>query len=66
MGDKTIEELMSKLDYVLHSVWSIEEMILKYSGNVAKLSKDIEEIKSFLDLLNEKLSNIKDEIKGLR
>jgi len=66
MAEITIKDLMSKLDYVQHSIWSTEEIILKYSGSVAKQQKDIEEIKSTLDLINEKLNKLDKEISGLR
>lgn len=66
MAEISIRDLMSKLDYVQHSVWTTEEIILKYSGSVAKQQKDVEEIKSTLDLINEKLNKLDKEISGLR
>ena len=65
MVEITIKDLASRLDLIQHSVWSIEEMIIKTFGSIARQQKDIEEIKSTLDLINEKLNKLNKEIRGL-
>jgi len=66
MVEITIKDLASRLDLIQNSVWSIEEMIIKTFGSIARQQKDIEEIKSTLDLINEKLNKLDKEIRGLR
>ena len=62
----TIGDLSLKLDQIQHSVWSIEEEVVKIFGAIARQKADLNEIKSILDLVNGKIDKIDLEITGLR
>lgn len=66
MVEITNKDLASRLDLIQNSVWSIEEMIIKTFGSIARQLKDIEGIESALDLINEKLKKLDKEFRGLR
>ena len=66
MVEITNKDLASRLDLIQNSVWSIEEIIMKNFGSIAKQFKDIEGIESALDLINEKLKKLDKEFMGLR
>lgn len=66
MVEITNKDLASRLDLIQNSVWSIEEIIMKNFGSIAKQLKDIEGIESALDLINEKLKKLDKEFRGLR
>ncbi len=66
MVEITNKDLASRLDLIQNSVWSIEEMIMKTFGSIARQLKDIEGIESALDLINEKLKKLDKEFRGLR
>ena len=66
MVEITNKDLASRLDLIQNSVWSIEEIIMKNFGSIAKQLKDIEGIESALDLINEKLNKLDKEFRGLR
>jgi len=66
MVEITNKDLASRLDLIQNSVWSIEEMIMKTFGSIARQLKDIEGVESALDLINEKLKKLDKEFSGLR
>ena len=66
MNRITIGDLSLKLDQIQHSVWSIEEEVVKIFGAIARQKADLNEIKSILDLVNGKMDKIDIEITGLR
>ena len=66
MGNTNIKDLVSKLDMIQQGVWSTEEETIKNSGNIAKQKADIKEIKTLLNLVNEKLDKLDVEMRGLR
>jgi len=66
MIKNTISELAVKLDRVQQGIWIIEEGVVKNLGSIAKQKADIDEIKSLLDIVNEKLDKLDIEISVLR
>ncbi|NQV18657.1 MAG: hypothetical protein HQ534_08965 [Armatimonadetes bacterium] len=51
---------------IQQSNWSIEEKIITQAGNLEKSSADINEMKSNLCLINDKIDRLDLELKALR
>ena len=66
MPEITHEDLASRLDLVQQSVWSTEDRVIRANAFVAKQQVDIDEIKSSLELINQKLDKLDKEVRGLR
>ena len=66
MPEITHEDIVSRLDLVQQSVWSTEERVIRANACVAKQQVDVDEIKSSLELINQKLDKLDKEVRALR
>jgi len=66
MEHEKIRNIEVKLDMIQQSNWSIEEKIITQAGNLEKSSADINEMKSNLCLINDKIDRLDLELKALR
>ena len=66
MPEITHEEIVSRLDLVQQSVWITEDRVIRANASVAKQQVDIDEIKSSLELINQKLDKLDKEVRALR
>ncbi len=66
MEHDKLKNIEIKLDMIQQSNWSIEEKIIVQAGNLEKSSVDINEMKSTLCLINDKIDRLDLELKALR
>ncbi len=66
MTEITLEDLAARLDLVQQAIWSTEDRIIRNFANTAKQRADIEEIKSSLELVHQRIEKLDAEIRGLR
>ena len=65
MEQDKLKNIEVKLDMIQQSNWSIEEKIIVQAGNLEKPCVDINEMKSTLCLINEKIDRLDIEMKAL-
>lgn len=66
MSEMTLEDLAARLDMLQQTIWSTEDRIIKNLASTAKQRADVEEIKSSLELLHQKVDKLDAEIRALR
>ena len=66
MTEITLEDLAARLDLVQQAIWSTEDRIIRNFANTAKQQADVDEIKSSLERMHQKIEKLDDEIRGLR
>ncbi|MCH8837979.1 MAG: hypothetical protein IIA60_09310 [Candidatus Marinimicrobia bacterium] len=66
MTEITLEDLAARLDLVQQAIWSTEDRIIRNFANTVKQRADVDEIKSSLELLHQKIDRLDAEIRGLR
>ncbi len=66
MPEITHEDITSKLDIVLQSIWSTEDRVIKNLASVARQRADVDEIKSSLEIVHQKIDKLDAEIRGMR
>lgn len=66
MEHDKLRNIEFKIDMIQQSNWSIEEKIITQAGNLEKSSVDINEMKSTLCLINDKIDRLDLELKALR
>lgn len=66
MKKRSTEKLELKLDMIQQSVWKNEDYLIKTLGVTEMNRSEIQEIKSSLSLINDKIDIIDNELRGLR
>ena len=66
MPEITHEDLASRLDLIQQSIWNTEDRVIRANASVAKQQVDIDEGRSSLELINQKLDKLDKEVRGLR
>lgn len=66
MAEMTLEDLAARLDLLQQAIWSTEDRIIKNLASTAKQRADVDEIKSSLELMHQKIDKLDAEIRGLR
>ena len=66
MKKRSTEKLELKLDMIQQSVWKNEDYLIKTIGVTEMNRSEIQEIKSSLSLINDKIDIIDNELRGLR
>ena len=66
MSEMTLEDLAARLDLIQQAVWSSEDRVIKNLAITAKQSADVDEIKSSLELVHQKIDKLDMEIRALR
>ncbi|MBW8034394.1 MAG: hypothetical protein FVQ79_01655 [Planctomycetes bacterium] len=66
MAEMTLEDLASRLDLIQQAIWSTEDRVIKNLAITAKQSADVDEIKSSLEIVHQKIDKLDAEIRGMR
>ncbi len=66
MAEMTIEDLAARLDLIQQAIWSTEDRVIKNLASVARQRADVDEIKSSLEIMHQKIDKLDAEIRGLR
>lgn len=66
MADMTLEDLAARLDLLQQAIWSTEDRVIKNLASVAKQRADVDEIKSSLEIVHQKIDKLDAEVRGLR
>ena len=66
MAEMTLEDLAARLDLIQQAVWSTEDRVIKNLASVARQRADVDEIKSSLELVHQKIDKLDAEIRGMR
>ena len=66
MTEITHEDLATRLDLLQQAIWSTEDRIIRNFANTAKQRVDVDEIKSSLELVHQKIEKLDAELRGLR
>jgi len=66
MAEMTLEDLAARLDLIQQAIWSTEDRVIKNLASVARQRADVDEIKSSLEIMHQKIDKLDAEIRGLR
>ena len=66
MAEMTIGDLAARLDLIQQAIWSTEDRVIKNLASVARQRADVDEIKSSLEIVHQKIDKLDAEIRGLR
>lgn len=66
MSEKSVYDLLSRLDLIQQNLWSTEDKTIKNTAELSKLRIETEEIRAIVNIVNEKLDKIDQELRSLR
>jgi len=66
MSEMTLEDLAARLDLIQQAIWSTEDRVIKNLASVARQRADVDEIKSSLEIVHQKIDKLDAEIRGMR
>ena len=66
MKKNTLDDIITRTDLLQNGIWNIEENNSKNYMKIFKLSAELQEIKSIVNLCNSKLDKLILELEGLR
>jgi|GEM_PF-6955733 len=66
MVEKTLRDLISRMDLIQEGIWKTEEQVVQNLANVAKLRGDINAMQSKINLIIQILNKIDLELRGLK
>lgn len=66
MAEMTLEDLAARLDLIQQAIWSTEDRVIKNLASVARQRAEVDEIKSSLEIVHQKIDKLDAEIRGMR
>ncbi len=66
MAEMTLEDLASRLDLIQQAIWSTEDRVIKNLAIIARQRAEVDEIKSSLEIVHQKIDKLDAEIRGMR
>ena len=66
MVEKTLRELVSRMDLIQQGIWKTEEQVIQNVANVARLRGEINAMQSKINLIIQMLNKLDLELRGLK